>query len=542
MALARAQAATGQFEESRAALLQAIALTPREDTSLHLSLVGACAGIEQLLGHHNIARTRLKAALSGLSKASSADAVALMIQLAVGDFYRMEYETMREWGELALAAAQDLSDPPLTAASTAVLAVAAAFLGAVADAKSRSSEAAALVDKLADEELGLRLDALANLATAELYLHRYEHAGEHAQRGLVIARATGQGEISPVLIPVLSNVLHTTGRIAQSADLLDEAVEAARLSGNAQALGWNLLSRAFTALAAGDLDTATAAARESVEVTRDLDDTLVSTYASVALASTLYESGEAARAIEILLTAAGGEELPRIASGWKANYFELLTRCWLEVRQPVAAERAACRATAMAAELDLPLTNAMARRAAAAVALERGDAPTAADHALASAAAADSVGARIEAARARTLAGRALGCANERTRAVAELERAVRQLDVCGAVRYRQEAERELRKLGRHVHRRTRAANARGAGLETLTQREIQVARLILDRRTNPEIARELFLSVKTIETHLRSIFRKLDVSSRHDVARVMERRPHDDGHTAAIGGPATLS
>ena len=537
MALARAQAATGRFEDSRAALLEAIALTPSDDTALRLTLVGACAGIEQLLGHHDAARTRLTAALRGLSSASSADAVALMIQLAVGDFYRMEYEAMREWGERALAAARDLSDPPLTAASTAVLAVAAAFLGAVADAKSRSSEAAALVDTLADDELGLRLDALANLATAELYLHRYENAGEHAQRGLVIARATGQGDISPILVPVLSNVLHTTGRIAESADLLDEAVEAARLSGNAQALGWNLLSRAFTALAQGDLDTATAAARESVEVTRDLDDTLVSTYASVALASTLYESGEAARAIEILLTAAGGEELPRIASGWKANYFELLTRCWLTVGQPLAAERAARRATAMAAELDLPVTNAMARRAAAAVALERGDAPTAAGHALASAAAADSVGARVEAARARTLAGRAFGCADEPARAVAELERAAHQLDVCGALRYRQEAERELRKLGRHVHRRTRSGDLDGAGVETLTQREIQVARLVLDRRTNPEIARELFLSVKTIETHLRTIFRKLDVSSRHEVARVMERTAHD-GNVAGVGGP----
>jgi ATP/maltotriose-dependent transcriptional regulator MalT len=538
-ALARAQASTGRFEDSRAALLEAIALTPSDDTSLHLSLVGACAGLEQLLGHHNAARTRLTAALRGLSSESSADAVALMIQLAVGDFYRMKYEAMRDWGERALAAAQDLSDPPLTAASTAVLAVAVAFLGAVPDAKSRSSEAAALVDTLADDELGLHLDALANLATAELYLHRYEHAGEHAQRGLVIARATGQGDISPVLIPVLSHVLHTTGRIAQSAALLDEAVEAARLSGNAQALGWNLLSRAFTALAAGDLDTAIGAGQESVEVTRDLDDTLVSTYASVALASALYESGEAARAIEVLLTAAGGEELPKIASAWKANYFELLTRCWLMVRQPVAAERAARRATATAAELDLPLTDAMAHRAAAAVALERGDAPTAAGHALASATAADDVGARVEAARARTLAGRAFGCANERARAVAELERAVQQLDVCGAVRYRQEAERELRKLGRHVHRRTRAGNMNGAGLETLTQREVQVARLVVDRRTNPEIARELFLSVKTIETHLRSIFRKLDVSSRHEVARVMERGAHDETDTAGVGGPA---
>ena len=523
-ALARAQAATGRFEDSRSALLEAIALTPSDDTPLHLTLVGACAGIEQLLGHHNAARTRLTSALRALSRASSADAVALMIQLAVGDFYRMKYEAMRDWGERALAAAQDLSDRPLTAASTAVLAVAAAFLGAVADAKALSSETAALVDKLADDELGLRLDALANLATAELYLHRYEHAGEHAQRGLVIARATGQGDLSPILIPVLSHVLHTTGRIAQSAELLDEAVEAARLSGNAQTLGWTLLSQAFTALAAGDLDTARAAAEESVEVTRGLDDTLVSTYAGVALASTLHENGETARAIEILLIAAGGEELPKIASGWRANYFELLTRCWLTVGQPVAAERAARHASATAADLGLPLTKAMAHRAAAAIALQRGDPATAAGHALTSAIEADAVGARVEAARARTLAGRAFGCANERARAVTELERAVQQLDVCGAVRYRQEAERELRKLGRHVHRRTRARNPNGAGVETLTQRELQVARLVVDRRTNPEIARELFLSVKTIETHLRTIFRKLDVSSRHEVARLIER------------------
>ena len=50
------------------------------------------------------------------------------------------------------------------------------------------------------------------------------------------------------------------------------------------------------------------------------------------------------------------------------------------------------------------------------------------------------------------------------------------------------------------------------------------MARLVVDRRTNPEIARALFLSEKTIETHMRNIFRKLDVSSRADVARRVER------------------
>jgi DNA-binding CsgD family transcriptional regulator len=45
----------------------------------------------------------------------------------------------------------------------------------------------------------------------------------------------------------------------------------------------------------------------------------------------------------------------------------------------------------------------------------------------------------------------------------------------------------------------------------SLTERELQVARLVVDRRTNPEIAAELFLSQKTVETHLRNIFHKMD-------------------------------
>ena len=41
---------------------------------------------------------------------------------------------------------------------------------------------------------------------------------------------------------------------------------------------------------------------------------------------------------------------------------------------------------------------------------------------------------------------------------------------------------------------------------------------------TNPGIADALFLSPKTVETHLRNMFRKLNVSSRVEVARAVER------------------
>jgi DNA-binding CsgD family transcriptional regulator len=60
-------------------------------------------------------------------------------------------------------------------------------------------------------------------------------------------------------------------------------------------------------------------------------------------------------------------------------------------------------------------------------------------------------------------------------------------------------------------------------GLDSLTAREREVAGLVTDRKTNQEIATGLFLSLKTIETHMRNIFRKLDVSSRVEVARLVE-------------------
>jgi DNA-binding NarL/FixJ family response regulator len=58
----------------------------------------------------------------------------------------------------------------------------------------------------------------------------------------------------------------------------------------------------------------------------------------------------------------------------------------------------------------------------------------------------------------------------------------------------------------------------------------------VVDRKTNPEIAAELFLSLKTVETHMRHIFGKLGVSSRVEVARVLEA----DARARRVAGPAS--
>jgi DNA-binding NarL/FixJ family response regulator len=226
-----------------------------------------------------------------------------------------------------------------------------------------------------------------------------------------------------------------------------------------------------------------------------------------------------------MVSGAGGEDLPLVGAAWRAFFLEIAVAGWVALGRRDEAERAADAAEAIAASTGLRFAAFAALRARARVALAAGDAHGAAARSLESAARGGELGMPIYAAVSRTLAGRALAAAGEGERAAAELARAAEELDARGALRYRDEAEHELRRLGhRKLHRRTRAGKADGTGVESLTERELQIARLVVDRKTNSQIAAELFLSPKTVETHIRNLFHKLDVSSRVEVARVVER------------------
>ena len=515
---ARALSQIGEYAASHEALLEGLRLAPPE-FPLRGRLIGACATIERLLGRHAEARARLERGLDALPDRAVPDAVSLMMELAGSGFFRADFESMWEWARKALAVARELDDPPGLAASTAMAAMADAFVGLIDDAQRHCTEAAALVDALPDEQLALRIDAGLYLMGAELHLDRFARAREHGRRAVAVGRATGQGFLFPALVPALGSTNEILGRLAESVEVIEGGIEAARLSSNAQALSLALMNRCMTANTAGDTELALRSGEKSLELAEGLDNSLATAFASFALVRALLAAGEPARALEVLLEGGGGEELPRMPAAWRAGGFELLTLCRLGLGQHDEAARQAERCARWAQDMGLRYAASQAHRAAAAVALATGAPERGAEEAIAAATGFETIEAPIHAAAARILAGRGLAESGDRGGAIAQFERAAEVFEACGAPRRRDEAERELRRLGRTIYRRSGAS-----GLESLTARELEIARLVVDRQTNTQIAAALFLSKKTVETHLRNIFGKVGVSSRVELARAVER------------------
>jgi DNA-binding NarL/FixJ family response regulator len=96
-----------------------------------------------------------------------------------------------------------------------------------------------------------------------------------------------------------------------------------------------------------------------------------------------------------------------------------------------------------------------------------------------------------------------------------------------GADAFEERARRELLATGERVRKRSADREAR----EVLTPQEEHVARLARDGRSNSEIGAELFLSVRTVEWHLRKIFIKLGVTSRRDLKNVLPARAFQPRH-----------
>ena len=124
---------------------------------------------------------------------------------------------------------------------------------------------------------------------------------------------------------------------------------------------------------------------------------------------------------------------------------------------------------------------------------------------------------RFETARTLLAQGEALRRARQRAQAREPLRAAIATFDALGAAPWAERARRELQASGETARRRDPLT------LDALTPRELQVALVVAEGHTIRETAGKLFLSPKTVDHHLQSVYRKLAIDSRAALAEALQ-------------------
>ena len=160
---------------------------------------------------------------------------------------------------------------------------------------------------------------------------------------------------------------------------------------------------------------------------------------------------------------------------------------------------------------DTAWSKAMAQRCRGLLLAAQGELPAAAGALAAALDDHDTLGMPFEHARTSLLLGRMLRRMGRRTEARETLEAAAAVFIELGTPVYADHVQAELARLGGRV-----------AAPLTLTATELRVAELVGSGRTNQEAAETLFISVRTVESHLGRIYRKLGLRSRTELAATL--------------------
>lgn len=487
-------------------------------------LPGAAAAFlaetDRLLGRRAAVRPALLALLPGAGPAAAAQLHLALADSAADTWTAagVDHTAALDHAVEALVCARRAGDPSLVVAAELATAAGEAGMGRIEVAVQATASVRVVIDGMAPADPVLCLPLLHRLSSLEERLELAGDGARHSRIGIAVAERTGRRHLEVRLRCTLSACLAAQGLLADAAT----TAEGAHAAGGpvAQDRLRAVTARMQVALAAGDLPAALDASAALLAGRGRLPP-----QPAVHLAAVRLDAGDARGCLDAL--AAGGPGLPGLARADRPAAYELLTRASIAAGDLGAALDWATRAELAAAGVALPGRAAQAHRARAEAHLATGNAEQAVT---AARAAVELAAARpVDAGRSGVLLGRALVAAGDPAGAGAAVETAHLLLTGSGARRAADEAAQLLRALGRRpagptsaVSPATGVATGPPSRADLLSRREREVAELVAAGRTNRQIAAALFLSEKTIETHLGAAFRKLAVRSRTAVAAAL--------------------
>ncbi len=520
---ADALVATGRLPDAAEALVRARSVRAAGDPDSDACLVAQAGRVYNLHGQHDRAADLLYPALASLPDHGGPTVSALTLELGQVAFWRRDYHAMHRFTGQALDGARLMDTAPLLVDAAAQRAFADYQLGYSVTALGYLAEAAGIGDALPDQVFAGRIEVLSHLGHVENVLGHERDALRHVDRALAIARRTGQGYVVPLLRCNRTRSLIHQGRLIEAVAEAETALEGARLSGNDMFRTMALLCATWACRDSGDPVAAARYGEQALAAGRDLS-AMATAFAGLYLAEALYDLGAGERALSVLLTAAGGPDLTSLEPPLRPRGYELLARAEATRGQVAAATRYA--ELAMHCPIaSFPRGRLHAQRARAIALRAQGRHSEALTAAAASVEDAQAVQAPVEIGRSRLLLGRVQGTVGDREQAVRTLAQAEADLATIGADRERDLAVGELRALGMPRLRRSRPVH-HVEDTSRLSIRERQVAGLVAAGLTNRQIAAQLAITDNTVETHLRRIFAKLEVSSRAAVAAAVMASP----------------
>lgn len=415
----------------------------------------------------------------------------------------------------ARIAADAVGDHMITAIAVTMSSVAARLRGQLGNSIRLSDEAVLLADRSPGRQ-GHRYPVHAPRVYALIELDRLDEARSTIDTGMRISEELGTPWHLASYQMVRAMDLYIVGEWDDALAEIEASIESAQETGEAYGLIVGRSLEAMIRLHRNELTRAREAADAAVHQTAATATRYNTQWAQKAHALVIDASGDVAGAYAEL--AAVWDECTQL--GLAMEYRALgpdLVRLALAVGDSQRARRVPDAVAKVAAMNDVPSLTGVALRC-------RGLAEDDAD-VLEEAATFYAAGTRpLEHAQACEDAGAAFARRGEVDRARPMLERALKTYRGLDATRDLARAEATLRVAGIRLGRR--GARKRPLfGWESLTSTEHVVAELVSEGLTNRQIGRRMFVSPRTVQTHLAHIFGKLDLTTRSQLAAEVTRR-----------------